>query len=623
MLNRVSKTIYNALSEGIVLIDSEERIRLINDAAREIFGFMDTGTINHTEGKLEEGDIICIATNSLGADDGYLDAESLKKLGYSGEIEYGHSFVMAGRYMSENIEPYCINEHVYSDIQDYSIDFENTFFNVVINNIEKYVEIGYGEDSYRIDYFYAISNMVAVDGKTGNLKFVQSLGYTSRKESPRELLEGNSFRGKGQYYRLRELTDRKISEVFQPNNTIEVLKGVAVGNEEDYVKKFDKFNNMPTLCSIKPIDDGSIKGAILIVENLSNIERAMKEKDYVVTQLYKLQKSIKLSNGYVEKFPAIIGRSGKIRQIKAMAEKAAGSNSNLLILGESGTGKSLLAREIHENSPRKDFPFISINCSSIPENLLESELFGYEPGAFTGASKKGKKGMFELAHEGTIFLDEIGDMNIYLQAKILKIIQEKRFFRLGGDREIQVDSRVIAATNINLEEAVKEGRFRKDLYYRLNVLSINMPSLREIKDDIEELVDKLLPKVCHKAGVDLKKFSHSAIGRLSAYSFPGNIRELENILERAVNLTVEDIITSDSLIFENESVETRNVFRDIKYYAKEAEKKVLMEALIFYDYDFESVMKDLNIKKSSLYNKIKEYNIAVVQKNGKLSKKME
>ncbi|WP_073049563.1 sigma 54-interacting transcriptional regulator [Dethiosulfatibacter aminovorans] len=623
MLNRVSKTIYDALSEGIVLIDSEERIQLINNAAREIFGFMDTGTIDHPEGKLEEGDIVCIATNSLGADDGYLNAEVLRKLGFRGKIEYGHSFVIAGKYLFEDMDPYCIHEHVYSDIQDYSIEFENIFFNVVIDDIDKYIEIGYGEESYRLDYFYAISNMIVVDGKTGKLKFVQSLGYTSRKETPRELLEGNPFRGKGRYYRLRELIGRKISEVFQPNSTMEALGKVAGGEAVDYVKKFDKFNNMPTLCSIKPIDGGKIKGAILIVENLSNIERAMKEKDYVLTQLNKLQKSIGSGSGFVDKFPAIIGRSGKIRQVKEMAGKASGSNSNLLILGESGTGKSLLAREIHENSPRGDFPFISINCSSIPENLLESELFGYEQGAFTGASRKGKKGMFELAHEGTIFLDEIGDMNIYLQAKLLKIIQEKRFFRLGGDREIEVDVRVIAATNISLENAVKEGRFRKDLYYRLNVLSINMPSLREMKDDIELLVEKLLPKACIKAGVDLKNVSHSALSRLKAYSFPGNIRELENILERAVNLTHEEIITSDSLIFENESVETRNVFRDLKYYAKEAEKRVIIEALIFYDYDLKSVMKDLNIKKSSLYNKIKEYDINIVQKNGNCSKNME
>lgn len=609
MIKGIDKTIYDALSEGIIFVDGEGKIGLVNKAAKVLFGFMDTGTIDHPEGKLEKGDIVCIATNSMGADDGGLDNEALKKLGYKGEINKGNALVIAGRYEVEDEEPFCFHGCLSENTYDYSIDIGNRNIRVSIDNGEKHIDIGYGEYSVRMNFYYAISNMIVVNDRTGELKFAQSLGYTSRSESPKELLEGKTFKGKGKYYKSRNLEGIKVEEVFGFGKTIEELIKAASGSEVDYIKVFDRLNHMPVLCSIKPIDDGKMKGAVLIVENLTNIENAIKDKDYAMSKLNEIQNSIRSGKELEDKFPAVIGRSEKIRQIKKISERAAESNSNLLILGESGTGKSLLAREIHENSPRKDFAFISVNCSSIPENLLESELFGYEKGAFTGASRKGKKGMFELAHGGTIFLDEIGDMDIYLQAKLLKVIQEKSFYRLGGDREIKVDARIIAATNRSLEEAVREGKFRKDLYYRLNVLAISMPSLRDMKDDLGMLVENILPKVCHKAGTALKRISKSALARLKTYSFPGNIRELENILERAVNLTVEDLITEKSLLFQNGEEDESNVFRELKSYTREAEKRVLTEALIFYDYDLESVMKDLNIKKSSLYNKMKEYGI--------------
>ena len=616
MLEEVNKTIYGALSEGIIFVDEDGRIRLVNKAAKVLFGFIDTGEIDHPQGRLEKGDVVCIATNSLGADDGGLDLKTLEKLGYKGEVNKGEALVVAGRYLIDD-EHFCVHSSLKEDIQDYSLEIDKRNIRVSINYVDRHIDIEYENYAVSMNFYYAISNMIVVDGTTGELKFAQSLGYTSRGESPKELLEGNTFKGKGRYYKSRNLDGIRVDDIFGKGRTVEELIKAASGEPVHYIKEFDRLNHMPVLCSIKLIDDGIIKGAVLVLENLTNIENAMKDKDYALAKLNEIKKSISYGKGLEDKFPAIIGRSAKIRQIKEMAERAAASNSNLLILGESGTGKSLIAREIHENSPRKDFPFISMNCSAIPENLLESELFGYEQGAFSGASRKGKKGMFELSNGGTIFLDEIGDMDIYLQAKLLKVIQEKSFYKLGGDREIKVDVRIISATNRNLEEAVREGKFRKDLYYRLNVLAINMPSLRHMKDDLEDLVDSILPKVCHKAGTDLKSVSHSALARLSTYSFPGNIRELENILERAVNLTAENLITAKSLLFQDGEEDNQNIFMDLKSYTRETEKRVLTEALIFYDYDLASVMKDLNIKKSSLYNKMKEYGIRFVQKNGK------
>ena len=228
--------------------------------------------------------------------------------------------------------------------------------------------------------------------------------------------------------------------------------------------------------------------------------------------------------------------------IKKISETAA----NVLILGESGTGKELVALAIHENSSRKDGPFIPINCGGIPENLLESELFGYMKGSFTGAYAD-KAGLFEIAHSGTIFLDEIGELSPFLQVKLLRVVQEKIFRRVGGSRDISVDVRIISATNRNLEERVKNGDFREDLFYRLNVIPVKVPPLRERKEDILLLVDHFIEKYSREYNKEIKKISPYAMGLLVEYPFPGNVRELENIIERSVALETTNIILPENL----------------------------------------------------------------------------
>ncbi|MDF2883795.1 MAG: PspF2, partial [Clostridiaceae bacterium] len=204
---------------------------------------------------------------------------------------------------------------------------------------------------------------------------------------------------------------------------------------------------------------------------------------------------------------------------------------SVLLTGESGVGKELFAHSIHNESNRKEGPFISVNCAAIPENLIEAELFGYEAGAFTGANKDGRIGKFELANGGTIFLDEIGDLPLSMQAKLLRVLQENEMVRIGGNHIISLDLKVIAATNCNLEEKIKEGNFREDLYYRLNVLNLNIPPLRQRKEDIPLLIDNFITKLYQKCGI-YKKFSDESINVLTNYYWPGNIRELKNIVER-------------------------------------------------------------------------------------------
>ncbi len=238
-------------------------------------------------------------------------------------------------------------------------------------------------------------------------------------------------------------------------------------------------------------------------------------------------------------------RNSQMKKIYELAKKVALSSSTILILGESGTGKEVLAKYIHFCSKRKG-PFVTINCAAIPEELLEAELFGYEKGAFTGAIKS-KPGKFEIANKGTLFLDEIGDLSLKLQAKLLRVIQEKQVERLGSDHSIKVDVRILAATNKDLEKEVQEGRFREDLFFRLNVIPIKLPPLRERKEDIPLLTQFFLKRICEREGIEEKKFTSQAIKALLNYPWPGNIRELENFIERVVILSENNIIGIEDL----------------------------------------------------------------------------
>jgi len=242
----------------------------------------------------------------------------------------------------------------------------------------------------------------------------------------------------------------------------------------------------------------------------------------------------------------VIGSSAAMQRVFELVSQVADSRANVLVTGESGTGKEMVARAIHEIGERREGPFITVNCAAIPENLIESELFGHVRGAFTGALHN-KEGLFELANGGTLFLDEVGDLPLPLQVKVLRAIQEKTFRRVGGTHDQQVDVRIVAATNRQLAAEVAEGRFREDLYYRLNVIEIPLPALRERRDDVALLVDHFVEKYARELGKDVKGLSDDALARLTAYRFPGNVRELENVIERAVALTRGPVIEVESL----------------------------------------------------------------------------
>ncbi|NJA51622.1 sigma 54-interacting transcriptional regulator, partial [Clostridioides difficile] len=282
------------------------------------------------------------------------------------------------------------------------------------------------------------------------------------------------------------------------------------------------------------------------IYNINKIVLKNELKGYVIDFIDKrdaIKNYNKMNKDYRIKLENIIGESVAIRNSKKEALIASKSTSTVLITGESGTGKELFARAIHNHSNRVDNPFIAVNCAAIPDNLLESELFGYEEGAFTGAKKGGKLGMFEVAHKGSIFLDEIGDMSLHLQSKLLRVLQEKELNKIGSKSNVSIDVRIIAATNKDLEKMVQNGTFREDLYYRLNVIPIKLPSLRERKEDIPLIIKHMVKEYSKKLDKNVIDIDSRVVDAMMEYKWPGNIRELQNIIEYSVNMSSSSIIT--------------------------------------------------------------------------------
>jgi Nif-specific regulatory protein len=306
----------------------------------------------------------------------------------------------------------------------------------------------------------------------------------------------------------------------------------------------------------------------------------------------------------------MIGNSGKMRDVYALVQMVGKTNSTVLIRGESGVGKELVADAIHEASTRKGKSFIKVNCSALPESLIESELFGHEKGAFTGADTQ-RKGRFEMANGGTIFLDELGDIPLSTQVKLLRMIQQREFERVGGTQTIKSDVRIVAATNRNLEEMIKSEDFREDLYYRINVFPIYIPSLRERRDDIPLLVDHFIGKFNKENSTKIKRITTSALDMLMVYGWPGNIRELENCIERACILSTDNVIHSYNLPPSLQTADSTNTLAKggMVYTVEQVEKQLIREALTTTKGNITKAAEDLKVTERMLGTRLKKYNI--------------
>lgn len=362
------------------------------------------------------------------------------------------------------------------------------------------------------------------------------------------------------------------------------------------------------------IDKTEIKFSV----NTYTIENTKEEIGGYLITFREMKKVLNMVNKYMGmqarfSFDDIIGDSKIMRDVKKFAESISKSPSTVLITGESGTGKELFAQSIHSSSDRAEYGFVAINCGAISESLIESELFGYEEGAFTGARRKGRKGKFELASNGTLFLDEIAEMNIDMQVKLLRAIQEGFISRVGGEEEIPVDVRIIAATNRDLQKEVDEGRFRLDLYYRLNVIPVKIPPLRKRKDDIPQLIRFFLNRKASKLNKAVPRISDELINELISYDWPGNIRELENFIEKFINFADEEeykvleyLSKDQNNISEKAEVKSQNEIISLE----EAEKRAILNAYNHFDKNISKVANVLGVTRSTLYSKMKKYGIS-------------
>ena len=407
-----------------------------------------------------------------------------------------------------------------------------------------------------------------------------------------------------------ELIGRKVEEVDRNTRFPYVFKTKKA--EIAWKHKFE--NGHTAIVHRIPVldDDNEVMYGfgMVLFEDVEEFKDIIEKNKLLERELYHYKKELKKIHGAKYSWQNVIGDSKSMTKVKYMGKKASQTNSNVLLLGESGTGKELFAHAIHNSSKRSYFPFVILNCAAIPSELLESELFGYEEGAFTGAKKGGKIGKFELANGGSIFLDEIGDMPLEMQVKLLRVLQEREIERIGSNNTIDVDVRIIAATNKNLKELVKEKKFREDLYYRLNVMTIEIPSLRERREDIEQLSELLLEKLTKQLGRYVQKIESDTMSYLKSHNWPGNVRELENVLERAINLTDTDTISSNHLpsyLLQNERKIETDIIVPLKYIIEDVEKEAIERCLKYTDGNKLKTARLLDISRSSLYDKMEKY----------------
>ncbi len=384
-----------------------------------------------------------------------------------------------------------------------------------------------------------------------------------------------------------------LNEIKNKNIIINVIMISAHSSLENAVKatKLGAFDFIE-----KPIDREKL---LISVRNAC-------ERTNLITENKNLKKNLETEQ-------TMIGESKAYQLILQTINRVAKSDARILITGENGTGKELAAREIHRQSNRADKPFIEVNCAAIPNELIESELFGHEKGAFTGAQNK-RIGKFESANKGTLFLDEIGDMSLQAQAKVLRAIEDGKIERVGGNNKIDVDVRIITATNKDLAKEIEAGNFREDLFHRLNVIPIIIPPLRERKDDIPLLIDHFIKTICRKNNFPLVKFDDSAITLLKNMHWSGNIRELKNIIERIIIMIPKDEISSkdisgllpDSTTKTDDFLNVTNSFQEFK---EKAERAFILKQLQLNNWNISRTAEILGIQRSHLYNKMKKYNI--------------
>lgn len=605
--------------KGLIFINEERKIGSYSRCAKKITGILLENEQKHPGGRIEEGDIVIIADNEMGNDD-ELTVEKLETIGITDRnIKKGDALIAVGVYKNKKIQPQYKYVKGYNPNGRFELAVNYLGFEIAsrIDFARNSMEISVNGDVYAMIFFESVGHMVVIDSATGKVKFFQARGYGYRGEEIGRLLAGKSYLPKLDY----ETSDEEGSELLPTVGEeigsilygdeilaeIEKMFGEADGCTEKGIYEIHK---RPMFCVLTRIRKGNAQdGVYLILQDASLLEDVRRERDAIIQTLEQRQKKKIHRKPYDLEFHGeamgdFIGEDPAMNEVKRLAYKASQTNFNVIITGESGTGKSRLAREIHKMG-KKDAPFVEVNCNAIAPSLFESELFGYAAGAFTGAAAGGKAGFFEEANGGTIFLDEIGEIPLGIQVKLLHVLQNKRIYRVGSSKPIDVDVRVITATNRSLEEEVRKGNFRQDLYYRINVFPICIPPLRQRKGDLYILINSVLDDICKRYHMKHMLLSEEALQKMMNYSWPGNVRELENVMERAVTICDSPLIYSEHILIEEEAKQAMT----LKEQLEREERRIIAETLANNRYKRRETMEELGLSKSVFYEKLKKYQL--------------
>lgn len=611
-LNLLEKILEND-HRGLIYIKEDGRIGGYTRLAKEMTGIILDRMHSHKGGKINEGDIVIIADNNLGEDDA-LTTKDLQAINiFDDKIKVGDALIAIGVYNNKKIEP------VYKFVSDYNpngaIEIERNYlgFNIfaTIDFGKSEIHIAVNGENRGLTYFKSMGHMVVIDGATGNIKFFQAIGYGPRHEEIGELLRGKAYLpkpGEESEGDLVPTTGVEMEKILCGQAILEQITSSLHSLEGEIVQGVFEIHKRTMFCDIIPIKEGKgADGVYLIIQDASKLMSMIQSRNKTI-ELLEGQKKRRQFNGPAlfdeSRFKEFIGSDPSMNEVKQLACKASKAKFNVIITGESGTGKSRLAREIHQMCDERA-PFVEVNCNAIAPSLFESELFGYAPGAFTGASHTGKAGYFEVADGGTIFLDEIGEIPLDIQVKLLHVLQNKRIYRVGSSKPIDVNVRVITATNSNLKELVAQGTFRQDLYYRINVFPICIPPLRERRGDLYVLINSILARICEGYEIENKRLSEEALNKMLAYNWPGNVRELENVMERAVMLCDSATIYKEHIIVDDSSAKGET----LKEKLEREEQRLILGALMKNQNNRKKTMEELGVSKTVFYEKLKKYGV--------------
>lgn len=601
------------LQYGLIYIKEDGTIGGVSDFAKEIVGILLPEGKGHPAGRIEPGDIVIIADNDLGNDD-KMSPKDLEVLGIRDRDIQRNDIVLAvGTYEDASKAP------VYKDFGEFAPDrkvelvenYRGHRISTAIDFENHVMTITADADVCTFRYIESVGHAVVLDGTTGEVKFFQSKGYSYRGEELGELLRGKDYRGKnvpGEVKDILPTVGMKAKDIFAGGDFHAAVDRMMERPDETKTEGVFEIQQRMLFCTLIRVNKGTSEDGVYVLiqdDDLVESKRVTDESLLLEIESRSKRKMGSVDDSVLQGFNEYIGSSGAMMRIKRMAEKAAKGSFNVIITGESGTGKTRLAREIH-NAFRPEAPFVTVACNAIAPSLIESELFGYVGGSFTGASAQGKSGYFEEANGGTIFLDEIGEIPPELQVKLLNVLQDKRIYRVGSTKPIDIDVRVIAATNRNLEEEVKKGTFRQDLFYRINVFPIEIPPLRERKNDLLVLANAILKRLCEEQNLEQRKLSRDAVDTIVGYDWPGNVRELENILERAVILSESKTIYSEHLLIPQNAEKCMT----LKARMEQEEKKIIESVLIGCGGDKKAAMEELDVSRSVFYDKLKKYGLS-------------